>query len=69
MTGTKNQDGDSEIATLLPRKSVPRPPSFSKMIIEVLPALPTGETWKPVGAVRKKALDLSGIGWINSELP
>src|SRR5206468_10076409 len=36
------------------RKSSPRPPSSCNMISGVVPTFPTGEAWKPVGAVRKK---------------
>src|SRR6267154_1781378 len=61
--------GESEIASLLPRKSDPRAPTFCKMFNGAMPPAPTGETWKPVGAVRKKMFALSGTrSAVSSEL-
>ena len=61
--------GESEIASLLPRKSDPRAPTFCKMFNGAMPPAPTGETWKPVGAVRKKMFALSGTSSaVSSEL-
>ena len=69
MARTKNQVGESETAIFLPRKSEPSAPTFCKMMSELVPPLPTGETWKPVGAVRKKLLAFSETGRTSSELP
>ena len=66
----QNQAGESEKATLLPRKAEPSAPTFCNMINGFAPPPPTGESWKPVGAVRKKMLPRSGAaGTNNSELP
>lgn len=51
------------MAIFLPRTSGPSAPIFCATINDVVPALPTGETRNPVGAVLKKSLDLSG-SWL-----
>src|SRR5262245_41187615 len=66
----QNQPGESEKASLLLRNAEPSAPTFCNMISGFAPPLPTGESWKPVGAVRKKMLPRSGAaGLNNSELP
>src|ERR1700747_2729147 len=68
--GVQNQPGESEKATLLPRKAEPSAPTFCNQVSGFAPPAPTGESWKPVGAVRKKVLPRSGAsGLNNSELP
>src|ERR1700746_1430698 len=67
--GVKNEVADSEIAISRPCNSEPNAPSFCKIINEVVPALPTGQTSNPVGSREKKSDALLGIGSINSELP
>src|SRR5262249_50184184 len=66
----KNQPGESEMAIFLPRKCEPSAPTFCNKISGLAPPPPTGESWKPVGAVQKKIGPLSGAaGTRSSELP
>lgn len=66
----QNQPGESDNASLLPCNVEPSAPTFCNMINTFAPPPPTGESWKPVGAVRKKMLPRSGTGGLNnSELP
>src|SRR6266536_5332653 len=66
----KNQFGESEMARFLPRKLEPSAPIFCNMMSGVVPPPPTGDSWNPVGAVRKKLFPLYGLaGTRSSELP
>src|SRR5215467_887403 len=66
----KNHPGESETASFLPRKSESSAATLCNMANGVAPSPPTGESWNPVGAVRKKLSPLSeAAGWSNSELP
>jgi hypothetical protein len=55
----QNQLGESEKASFLPRNADPSAPTFCNMFRGFAPPPPTGESWKPVGAVRKKMLPRS----------
>ena len=44
VAGIRNQTGESDIASLLPRRSDPSAAIFCKIINDVVPAVPTGET-------------------------
>ena len=60
--GTRNQTAEIEIASFLPRRSGPRAARSCNMISGVVPTVPTGEAWKPVGASRKKTSARSRTG-------
>src|SRR5215470_17713040 len=66
----QNQPGESENASLLPCNAEPSAATFCNQMSGFAPHPATGESWKPVGAVRKKMLPRSGAGGLNnSELP
>jgi len=65
----QNKAGESEKASLLPRKAEAECADFFATWSAGSHRAATGESWKPVGAVRKKMLPRSGAeGTNNSEL-